>query len=230
MTHLIRTIILYLFVVVVMRLMGKRQIGQLQPYELAVAIMISELATVPMQETGMPVINGLVPILTILSMQLIFSYVSMKSITIRKLISGKPLVMIEKGRILEDNMRKELYTINELAEQLRIKDISNISDVEYAILETNGQLSIIPKVKKRSVTCGDLNIPGEYESYPYYLVIDGKILPDNFSKANIAKEDFLNYLKTKSIKSEEDLLFASIDHKNKIFMQLKQNKGGNIIE
>ena len=230
MTHLIRTIILYLFVVVVMRLMGKRQIGQLQPYELAVAIMISELATVPMQETGMPVINGLVPILTILSMQLIFSYISMKSITIRKLISGKPLVMIEKGRILEDNMRKELYTINELAEQLRIKDISNISDVEYAILETNGQLSIIPKVKKRSVTCGDLNIPGEYESYPYYLVIDGKILPDNFSKANIAKEDFLNYLKTKSIKSEEDLLFASIDNKNKIFMQLKQNKGGNIVE
>lgn len=230
MTYLMRTIILYILVVTVMRLMGKRQIGQLQPYELAVAIMISELATVPMQETGMPVINGVIPILTILLMQLIFSFLSMKSIAIRKLVSGKPIILVEKGRIVEENMQKELYTINELAEQLRIKDIANISDVEFAILETNGQLSVVPKVDKRAVTCGDMNIQGEYESYPYYLVIDGRMIPENFSKAQISEKDFMNYLSSKNIRSESDVLYANIDDNRKIYIQLKIEKGGYIIE
>ncbi|HBN86040.1 MAG TPA: hypothetical protein DDZ89_19605, partial [Clostridiales bacterium] len=166
MTYVIRTIVLYVIVIIVMRLMGKRQIGELQPYELAVAIMISELATVPMQDTGMPVINGIIPILTILIMQLLVSFISLKSVIIRTIVSGKPVILIERGRVVEENMRKELYTVNELAEQLRIKDIANISQVEFAILETNGQLSIIPKVASRAATCGDLNIPGQYESYP----------------------------------------------------------------
>lgn len=230
MTYVIRTIVLYITVIIVMRLMGKRQIGELQPYELAVAIMISELATVPMQETGMPVINGIIPILTILLMQLIVSFLSMKSITIRTIVSGKPVILVERGRIVEENMRKELYTINELAEQLRIKNISNISDVEFAILETNGQLSVIPKVANRPVTCGDLNIPGQYESYPYYLIIDGKMLKENFQKAGIKEKVFFDYIKSKKIKSEKDILYANIDDNKKIYLQLKKNKGGKIVE
>ncbi|MGI6561122.1 MAG: DUF421 domain-containing protein [Clostridia bacterium] len=230
MTYVIRTIVLYIIVIAVMRLMGKRQIGELQPYELAVAIMISELATVPMQETGMPMVNGIIPILTILLMQLTFSFLSLKSIKLRAIISGKPVIIIEKGRIVEDNMKKELYTVNELAEQLRIKNIANISDVEYAILETNGQLSVIPKVQNRAVTCGDLNIPGKYESYPYYLVIDGKVLPENFSKAGVKEKDFLNYIHSKKIDSVKDILYANIDDNKKIFIQLKLEKGGKIVE
>lgn len=230
MTYVVRTIILYIIVITVMRLMGKRQIGELQPYEFAVAIMISELATVPMQETGMPVINGIVPILTILIMQMLFSFLSMKSIFIRKVVSGQPVVLVEKGRIIEENMKKELYTINELAEQLRIKNIPNISDVEFAILETNGQLSIIPKVASRGVTCGDLNVPGKYESFPYYLVIDGKKIPENFRKAEINENDFFNYIRSKSIQSEEDILYANADDSKKIFIQLKHEKGGTIVE
>ena len=136
-----RTLILYVLVVIVMRIMGKRQIGQLQPFELVIAIMISELASVPMQNTGIPLINGIIPILTLLVAQITMSFISLKSTKARGVICGKPSILIENGRINEKELRKEMYTINDLLEQLRIKNFQNIADVEFAILETNGQLA-----------------------------------------------------------------------------------------
>ena len=130
-----RALILYILVVIVMRIMGKRQIGQLQPFELVIAIMISELAAVPMQNTGIPLVYGIIPILTLLILQLLISYLSIKSIRFRALICGKPAILIEKGRIRESELRKEMYTLNDLLEQLRINNCPNVSDVEYAILE-----------------------------------------------------------------------------------------------
>ena len=174
-----RALILYILVVIVMRIMGKRQIGQLQPFELVIAIMISELAAVPMQNTGIPLVYGIIPILTLLILQLLISYLSIKSIRFRALICGKPAILIEKGRIRESELRKEMYTLNDLLEQLRINNCPNVSDVEYAILETNGQLSVIPKSQKRPLTPEDMNIQPQAEGIVVDLIIDGRVLSNN---------------------------------------------------
>jgi len=207
--------------------MGKRQIGQLQPFELAVAIMISELAAVPMQNTGIPLINGIIPILTLLIAQVIFSFANLKSIKARAVICGKPSILIENGKINEENLKKELYTLNDLLEQLRIKDVPNIADVEFAILETNGQLSVIPKSQKRPVIAEDLNIPTTYEGLPLDLIVDGHLNLGNLTKANLD----INWLKTElkkfGIGDLNQVLFASLDSSGSLYYQEKSGKWGD---
>ena len=132
-----RSIVLYIIVLIVMRLMGKREIGQLQPFELAIAIMIADLASIPMTETGIPISNGIIPILGLLVMHLIISVLNLKSIRLRQIICGKPSILIYRGKIDEKVLKKEKLTINELQERLRGNNVVNISDVEYAILETS---------------------------------------------------------------------------------------------
>jgi uncharacterized membrane protein YcaP (DUF421 family) len=221
----IRALILFLVVVIVMRIMGKRQIGQLQPYELAVAIMISELAAVPMQNTGIPLIDGIIPILTILLAQIVFSFASLKSVRLRALICGKPNVLIENGIINEKNLRKEMYTLNELLEQLRINNISNISDVEFAILETNGQLSIIPKSQKRPVIPEDLKIPTQYEGLSIDLIVDGAVMYENLSKVNLNEAWLKEELSKYNINNLNDVFFATLDTQGKLYYQKKIMKG-----
>ena len=136
----IRTIILYILVLAVMRFMGKREIGQLQPFELVISIMIADLASIPMSDVGVPIFNGIVPILSLLIMHLLISLANLKSINFRGVICGKPSILIYRGKIDEQKLKKERYTINELQERLRGKDVFNIGDVEYAILETSGEI------------------------------------------------------------------------------------------
>lgn len=214
-----RALILYIVVVVSMRIMGKRQIGQLQPFELAIAIMISELAAVPMQNTGIPLINGIIPILTLLIAQLLMSLLSLKSIKARALICGKPTILIEKGKICEEALRKELYTINDLLEQLRIKDYPNITDVEYAILETNGQLSVIPKSQKRPLNPKDMDIKTDYEGITIDVIIDGNILKNNLKAAGKDEQWLIQELHKHHYESPKEILLASIDSSGKLFHQ-----------
>jgi len=220
-----RTLILYAVVVIVMRIMGKRQIGQLQPFELVVAILISELAAVPMQNTGIPLVNGIIPILTLLMAQIAISVISLKSTKARAIICGKPAILIENGKIREDEIRREMYTLTDLLEQLRIKNIPNIADVEFAILETNGQLSVIPKSQKRPVTPEDMKIPTKYEGLPLTLIVDGEVSDVNLGKAGLDR----NWLKTELSKFEinnfEDVLFASLDTSGNLYYQQKCRKG-----
>ncbi|MDQ2085714.1 DUF421 domain-containing protein [Herbivorax sp. ANBcel31] len=223
----VRTLILYLLVITVMRLMGKRQIGELQPFELVVAIMISELASVPMQNTGIPLMNGIIPILTLLIAQLLFSFIGLKSTRARGIICGKPSVLIQNGKLKEPELRKEMYTINDLLEQLRIKNIPNIADVEFAILETNGQLSIIPKSQKRPVIPEDLNIQTEYEGAPLDLIIDGNINMDNLKIANLNEKWIFDELNKFGIKDVKDVLFASLDSSGNLYFQIRE-KGRRI--
>ena len=136
-TTFIRSIILYIVVLIVMRLMGKREIGQLQPFELAISIMIADLAAVPMAELGIPLSNGIVPILGLLVIYMLISILNMKSVNFRKIMSGQPAILIYRGKIDESALRRESITINELQERLRVDNIFNLGDVEYAILETN---------------------------------------------------------------------------------------------
>ena len=178
----VRTIILYIIVLIVMRMMGKREIGQLQPFELAISIMIADLASVPMTELGIPLSNGIIPILGMLFMHMIISFINIKSVNMRKIICGKPAILIYRGKIEEKTLRKERFTVNELQERLRGNNVYNILDVEYAILETNGEVTVIQKPEKRNVIPEDLGITPEYEGIPYDLIVDGKIMYENLKK------------------------------------------------
>lgn len=219
----IRAIILYIIVLVVMRLMGKREIGQLQPFELAISIMIADLASIPMTELGIPISNGIIPILGLLVMHLIISVLNIKSIKAREIICGRPAILIYRGRIDEKVLQKERFTINELQERLRGDNIFNISDVEYAILETNGQVTVIQKPNKRNVVTEDLNINAEYEGIPYDLVIDGKIMYDNLK--TLGKDEIWLQRQLKGFKTNvKDVLIATLDGRGQIFCQKKGEK------
>ena len=218
-----RSIVLYIIVLIVMRLMGKREIGQLQPFELAISIMIADLASIPMTDTGVPIFNGIIPILGLLIMHLIISLINLKSSRAREIICGRPSILIYRGKINEKNLRKERFTINELEERLRGNNVINLGDVEYAILETSGQVTVIQKPDKRNTIPQDFNIMPEYEGIPYDLVVDGKIMTENLKE--IGKN--YNWLKKQVEKfnmKPEEALVVTIDGKAQIFCQRKEEK------
>lgn len=221
----VRVLIIYILVLIVMRLMGKREIGQLQPFELAISIMIADLASTPMADAGIPISNGIIPILALLVMHLIISMFNIKSIRAREILCGKPSILIYRGRIDEKMLRKERFTINELEERLRGNNVVNIGDVEYAILETSGQITVIQKPEKKTPTVEDLGINIEYEGLAYDLVIDGKVMYDNLK---ILKKDY-EWLKKQVEKfgiKPEQALIATIDGKGNFFCQEKMGKKG----
>lgn len=222
----IRTIILYILVLVVMRFMGKREIGQLQPFELAISIMIADLATIPMAEPGIPITNGIIPILGLLIMHLTISVINLKSVKLREIICGKPSILIYRGRIVEKNMKKERFTINELEERLRGNNVFDIGDVEYAILETSGQVTVIQKPNKRTTIPEDFGILPEYEGIAYDLVIDGKIMHQNLEKLGKDYNWLLKQVDAFGIKPE-DALIATIDGKGNFFCQEKEGRKKN---
>ena len=216
----IRSIVLYIIILIVMRLMGKREIGQLQPFELVIAIMIADLASIPMTEVGIPIQNGIIPILGLLVMHLIISVINMKSIRTREIICGKPTMLVYRGKINEKALRRERFTINELEERLRGNNINSLGDVEYAILETSGGLSVIPKPSKRNTIPEDFGIEPEYEGIPYDLVIDGVIMTENLKIIGRAE----NWLKKEVSKfgiNPKQALVVTLDGKGQIFCQKK---------
>ena len=219
----IRAIILYIIVLVVMRLMGKREIGQLQPFELAISIMIADLASIPMTDTGIPITNGIIAILGLLVMHLIISVINIKSIRAREIVCGKPAILIYRGKIDEKVLKKERFTINELQERLRGNNIVNIGDVEYAILETSGQVTVIQKPEKRTTTPEDFGIMPEYEGIPYDLVVDGKIMYDNLKLIQKDYEWLKKQVKKFGFEPEETLV-VTLDGKGHFFCQKKEDK------
>lgn len=216
-----KTLLLYIVVIISMRLMGKRQIGQLQPFEFAVAVMISEIAALPLTEDDRKLHHALIPIAVLVVCQLVISYISVKSLRFRGYICGKPSILIRNGRMLEKNMRREMCTINELLEQLRFHSVQNISDVEYAILETNGQLSVILKSQKRPVTPEDLKIDTKYEGHTIDLIIDGKLMKDTLKKMNIDKGWLDRQLMERGITDYSMVFYASLDTSGNLFIQKK---------
>jgi len=221
-TIIFRTILLFIVVVISMRLMGKRQIGELQPFELVVAILISELAAMPMQDTDLPLHHGIISIAILTVLQLLTSFFALKSYRARKLICGSPSILIENGKLIEKNLRKELFTLNDLLEQLRIKDINDIHDVEFAILETNGTLSVIPKSQKRPVTPSDLKIETNYEGISLNLIIDGRIDEENLTLAKVDHNWLMEQLLSQGYTSAKQVLYASINTSGEVYIQGKE--------
>ena len=219
----IRAIILYILVLLVMRVMGKREIGQLQPFELAIAVMIADLASTPMADIGSSLFDGIVPILALLVMHLLISTINLRSINIRKIICGKPSILVYRGKIDEKVLKKEKFTINELQERLRSNNIFSLADVEYAILETSGQITVIPKPEKRGTIPQDFGITPQYDGLSYDLIVDGKVMYENLKQ--LGKDERWLEKEVQQNKAKlNDVLLMTIDGKGEIFCQKKEKK------
>ncbi len=179
----IRTIVLYSVLILVIRLMGKRQIGELEPAEFVVTMLVANLAAIPMQDGGIPLFSGMVPILTVLGVELVLSHLSLKSTAVRKLLCGKPVILIENGNIMQENLQKTRITLDELTGHLRQKDILDLQSVQYAILETNGNLSVFPYPKDRPATAREAGIQTKKQYIPLTVISDGTLLRENLKKA-----------------------------------------------
>ena len=177
----IRTIVLYGVLIFVIRLMGKRQIGQMEPSEFVVTMLVANLASIPMQDSAIPLFSGLVPILTVLGVELLLSALSLRSIFLRKLLCGKPVILIENGNILQANLRKTRVTLDELTGHLREKDVLDLASVQYAILETNGNLSVFPYPKEKPASAKEAGIEVRKQTLPITVISDGTLMEENLS-------------------------------------------------
>lgn len=188
--HIWRTVVIYFAVLVIVRLMGKREIGQLSSFDFVVAIILAELAAIPMESHKIPIWHGIIPLVTLGLLEVGFSYLTLINRPLRKMLYGSPQIIIENGRLLKHEMRSSRYNLDDLLSQLREKGFCEIEDVEYAILEPSGRLSVIPRSQKRPVTPADLGIPTPYEGLPTVLVMDGDVIKENLHSINL-DEDWL---------------------------------------
>ena len=216
-----RTIILYLILILVIRLMGKRQIGQMEPAEFVVTMLVANLAAIPMQDGGIPIFSGVVPILTVLGVELILSAVSLKSSKIRKFLCGKPVILIENGNILQQNLKKTRITLDELTGHLREKDVLDLKAVQYAILETNGNLSVFPYPKEKPANAKDAGIQVKQQYLPITIISDGELMEENLKKA---KKDtvWLHQILDKNQTTIPDTWLLTVDGGNHVTFYRKE--------
>lgn len=219
-----RALILFLIVFLAVRVMGKRELGQLQPYEFVIAIMIANLATVPMADMGIPILNGIVPILTLLFAHVGLTFLTLKSRVAQKFIDGAPTILVSKGYIHEDAMRSAGYSFTDLMEQLRVGNIFSLGDVEYVILETSGQVSIIPKAAARPVTVRDLNLAAGPDPLPWSVIVDGELQRDALRLSGRDERWLLDQLEAMGMPSIPHILYASVDDTGKIIAQRKNER------
>ncbi len=178
-----RTIFLYLVLILGVRLMGKRQIGEMEPSEFVVTMLVADLAAIPMQDGAIPLYSGLVPILIVLAMELILSVLCLRSVKLRRILCGKPVILIENGHILQDNLRRTRVTLDELTGHLREKDVLDVSTVQYAILETNGNLSVFPYPASRPASAKDAGVQVKRQYLPFTIIGDGYLYWENLQYA-----------------------------------------------
>lgn len=210
-TSIIRTIILYFLVTLSIRLMGKRQIGDMQPNELVITLLISEIAAIPLQDTTQPILSGVTAILVLVILEIVVSVIALKSMMARKLLNGKSVVVIKNGVIDQHAMKKVRMTIIDLIELLRGQNVFDISTVAYAVLEVNGDLSVLLKSSEQPVTTGDLNIKKENAALPLPVISDGKIVKESLSALNITENDVLKQIGKNKL---NDIFLMTIDRNN----------------
>lgn len=213
----VRTIILYIAIIIALRVMGKKQIGELQPSELVVAISIADLACIPMQATDVPLVNGLVPIITLVIAEVTFSFFAMKSRKFRRILTGRPSVLVRGGKIVEKEMERLRFNLDDLLEALRTSNCTNITDVDYAILETNGQLNVIMKSDKRPLTPADMGLNPKQEKAMHPIISDGELIKENLKACQIDEA----WLARNGISDYKNIFYAAIDEDKNLFFQKK---------
>jgi len=206
---IVRTVIMYLCVIFAVRLMGKRQVGDLEPAELVVTILISETAAIPIQETGVPLINVIVPVFLLVCLEIIVSYILLKSVRLRTLFTGKPIVIIKNGKLMEKEMRKVRLTVDDLMNEIRQKNIFYVEQISYAVMETNGKISILPKPEQLPLVTGDFDKQTPDGGLPMVIVSDGVIADSSLSLCGLDRAWLNNTLKTEGLALHEVLLMTA---------------------
>ena len=201
--------------------MGKREIGELTPIDLVVSLMIAELGVLIIEDKNIGLVKGIIPIFTLVGVEMLISYLSLKNDVIRKLVNGTPSVLIKNGEIMKEEMRRNRYTTHDLLTQLREKDIFNISDVEFAVLETSGELTVIPKSQKRNLTPEDLGLETEYEGLPIVLIEDGSINYNALEEVNLDKQWLTTELKKRMIADISEVLILAIETNGNLYLSTK---------
>ena len=222
-TAFFRTVILYLLIIAGLRLMGKRQIEELEPGDLVLTLIISDLASVPMQDFGIPLVNGVFPIIVLLSLSMLVSYFSLKSIRFRSLVCGRPTVIIQDGKILQANMAKTRFTVDELYEQLRTQGYSSLDGVKYAILETSGQVSVLPYTRTAPLTPQSAGIEVQEDvTLPVLVVNDGHILTDNLRTCGRDLSWLQGQLKKRRLTSPKQVFLMTVDETGAVVCVTKE--------
>lgn len=216
-----RTIIIYVTVLVVVRLMGKREIGKLSPFDFVVAIIIAELAAIPIEDKKISLLEGLLPLGILSLLEISLSFLSMKSTMARKLICGEHQLMIEDGRVLEREMRRARYNINDLLSQLRQKGYPDPSQIQYAMLETSGDLSVVPKPEYRPVTAHDLQVETSDGKLVLPVIMDGQVVMGNLDYLKLSRDWLDSELARQGLRGPRDILLATADATGKLFFSRK---------
>ena len=217
----LRTIILYLVLILVIRLMGKRQIGQMEASEFVVTMLVANLAAIPMQDSGIPLYSGLVPILTVLGAELVLSWLILKSVVIRRFLCGKPVILIDNGKILQDNLRRTRVTLDELTGHLREKDVLDLRSVQYAILETDGNLSVFPYPKDRPASAREAGIRARDQSLPITIIEDGYLSRENLTLSG-RDEVWLRRVLADHTATAEETFLLTVDGAGKLLFLRKE--------
>ena len=219
----LRCTIIYFIVIAMVRLMGKRQIGELQPSELVITILISDVASLPLQNTEMPLLNTITSLLILVMFEVLLSVLSIKNRKVRKILEGNSVMIIKDGKLFEDRLRMIRYSVDDLIEALRLKDIFDISQVEYAYIETNGAISVELKPQYRTITPQDLSLITERVSIPCLVICDGEIIDKEFDVCNMTKEKLQSILDEKEL-TAKDILLMTVDSSGRSYIKLKEAK------
>lgn len=212
----LRTIFLYVVLIFCVRLMGKRQIGEMEPAEFVVTMLLANLASIPMQDGAIPLYSGLVPILTVLGTELVLSGLILRSVVFRRFLCGKPVILIDNGKIVQENLRRTRVTLDELTGHLREKDVLDICTVQYAILETDGNLSVFPYPKERPASAKDAGIHPKHQFLPVTIIEDGYLSLENLKRAG-KDERWLKQVLREHSAHPKDTLLLTVDASDKVF-------------
>ena len=216
-TAFIRTIVLYFLIMVGLRLLGKRQIGELEPIELVLTLLISDLAAVPMQDFVIPLLNGVIPIVTLLLLSMLLSWGSVRSIRLRRLICGSPTALILDGKVQQDAMRHNRFTLDELIEELRSQGVTDLTSVKYAVLETDGQLSVLLYPDEQPATPKQLGKPVKDDTFlPHIFINDGRVMGENLSLAGLDAAWLDKTVRAQGYHAPSEIFLLSLDGAGKI--------------
>ena len=218
-TIVLRVVIIYFIVLFLYRLMGKRQLGEMQPFELVLTLIIADLATVPMAEVSVPVLHGIVPLLTLVLLHFVLTFLSSKSNKFSRFLSGKPVIVINPDGIDYKALKDLNMSVDDVFEAIRGCGYFSIEQVQYAIMETNGKMSVLPKSEYAPVVNGDVDLQVDTSTIPVNIINEGKLLKENLRFAKVEEQQVQEILKEAKVKKVKDVLLMTIDGNGLVFLQ-----------
>ena len=223
-TLIIRAIVIYLIVLVILRIMGKRQIAEMQPYELVATLIIADLACIPMTEITVPLLHGIVPLLALTTIHFFICILSVKSIKLRRLINGSPIIVIDNNGIRYKDLRALNMTLNDLYEGLRVAGYFSLEDIAYAVVETNGSLSVLPKTSSQPPTADDMKVKTDPAVINLMLINDGKVVKENLEHFGLNEEFLKQSIGKFKITNIKDVMIYTLNNSGDVYLQEKVGK------